>query len=299
MLNDMGHEGRDPIDELRAYARLLYVDADSAFVPIDTLSPVPGRLPPRAAFATSAPILIALTAALAVLLIGGGAGVTLAADSSIPGERLYGIDLLIEDISDAIGLTTDHAVERFQEADTLAERGEVAAALETARVGARARSGDGWSEDMLAALTDLEELMGTDTDSALSSFRQLLAAATTIDDAPDEAAATIAGIAGAIPAGTGSDGTPGQGPGSTPPGQDPDFTPPGQDPGSPPPGQDPDFTPPGQDPDFTPPGQDPDSTPPGQDPDFTPPGGQDPVTPGQGQGDDGNPGSGGGGNDGG
>jgi hypothetical protein len=208
--------------------------------------------------------LIALTAALAVLLIGSGAGVATAANRAIPGDRMYAVDLFIEDVTDSIGLTASHASERFEEAASLLELGDLGGALDTAWVGAREPI-EGATPDLRVALGKIDALARVDTIKGAASLEVLLAAAAQIDEAPSESSAVIAQLARTVPsAGVGAvDGTPGESPESTPPGQDPDFTPPGQDP---------DLTPPGRDPDFTPPGQDPDLTPPGQDPDFTPPG---------------------------
>jgi hypothetical protein len=264
MHGDMGHSGRDPLSELRALARQLREEAQDASLPIDTLSPAPVRLPLRAASATSAPILIALTAALVVLLVGGGAGVATAANRAIPGDRMYSVDLFLEDVTDSFGLTTSHASERFAEAASLLEQGDLPGALETAWAGA-VEPIDGSSADLQVALGKIEALAGVDPSQGAASLKGLLNAAAHIDEAPTETGAVIAQIARTVPSAVvgAVDGTPGGSPEFTPPGQDPEFTPPGQDP---------EFTPPGQDPEFTPPGQDPEFTPPGQDPEFTPPG---------------------------
>ena len=46
-------------------------------------------------------------------------GVTVAANSAVPGDGIYGIDLLVEDALVAIGIPIDTASERIDEAEVL------------------------------------------------------------------------------------------------------------------------------------------------------------------------------------
>ncbi|MFQ5523064.1 MAG: hypothetical protein ACE5F5_05755 [Acidimicrobiia bacterium] len=79
-----------------------------------------------------------LAGALAALvLLVGMTGVAVASDASVPGDPLYGIDRALE----AVGLGNGGAVERLQEAKTLANRGKSAEALEHAS-SALAAAGD-------------------------------------------------------------------------------------------------------------------------------------------------------------
>jgi hypothetical protein len=66
------------------------------------------------------------------IFAGANVGLALAANSSAPGDALYGIDRAYEKIETAIGLHPNLAAERFQEAAKLSERGDLATAFQTA-----------------------------------------------------------------------------------------------------------------------------------------------------------------------
>jgi hypothetical protein len=65
------------------------------------------------------------TAAVAAFLVIAMTGLTVAADASVPGEPLYGLDLALE----SIGIADGQDSERISEANVLAAEGDSAAAL--------------------------------------------------------------------------------------------------------------------------------------------------------------------------
>jgi len=66
------------------------------------------------------------------IFAGANAGLAFAANSSAPGDPLYGIDRAYEKIETAIGLHPNLAAERFQEAADLSRRGDLDGAFEVA-----------------------------------------------------------------------------------------------------------------------------------------------------------------------
>lgn len=75
-----------------------------------------------------------MTAAVLILLLGGGAAVAVGSDSSVPGDLTYGLDRAVE----AAGIGAGGTTERLEEAAILLERGQVTLGL---RHGAQAMEG--------------------------------------------------------------------------------------------------------------------------------------------------------------
>ena len=239
----MGHRTRDPIAELRGYARALAGDAARRPLP-DLPETASGYPLSRAGASRGAPTLIALAAVL-VVVVGGGFGIQ-AANAAVPGETLYGVDLLLEDFLSVVGVDADHTAERFDESAVLLERGDVDGALNAAMAGARASRATTWAPGVQVALVHLQGVGRGDAEAALTA---LLSAATEAAERPNDPAATdaVVEVTRTVPVAAGHvDLPPGQDPEFVPPGQDPTFVPPGQGDTVPPPGQDPDFVPPGQ-----------------------------------------------------
>jgi hypothetical protein len=124
---------RDPFDDLRSYANGL-VDAvpmlDTSSLHLVAGSPIPKRphrftVPAMAAMGVAATLLFAEV------------GVSVAANSAVPGDGIYGIDLLVEDALGAIGIPIDTASERIDEAEVLLERDDLDGAIRAARTGYR------------------------------------------------------------------------------------------------------------------------------------------------------------------
>ena len=124
---------RDPFDDLRSYASDL-VDAapplDPASLHLTTGSPVPKR--PHH-FTVPAMALMGVAAMLFVAQV----GVAVVANSAVPGDQFYGLDLLVEDALTTVGVPIDVASERIDEAEVLLERDELSEAIRTARVAYR------------------------------------------------------------------------------------------------------------------------------------------------------------------
>jgi hypothetical protein len=119
-----------PFDDLRSYASDL-VDAaaplDPASLHIGEGSPVPKR--PHH-FTVPAMALMGVAAMLFIAQV----GVAVVANSAVPGDQFYGLDLLVEDALTAVGVPIDVASERINEAEVLLERDELNEAIRTARV---------------------------------------------------------------------------------------------------------------------------------------------------------------------
>jgi hypothetical protein len=121
---------RNPFNDLRSYAS----DLVDAAPPLDPSSlhlvdgpPVPKR-PHR--FTVPAMALMGVAAMLFVAQV----GVAVIANSAVPGDQFYGLDLLVEDALAIVGVPIDVASERIDEAEVLLERDELNEAIRTARV---------------------------------------------------------------------------------------------------------------------------------------------------------------------
>jgi hypothetical protein len=123
----------DPFDDLRSYASDL-VDAapglDASSLHLPDGSPVPKR--PHH-FTVPAMALMGVAAMLFVAQV----GVAVVANSAVPGDQFYGLDLLVESALTNVGVPIDVAAERIDEAEVLLERDELNEAVRTARVAYR------------------------------------------------------------------------------------------------------------------------------------------------------------------
>jgi hypothetical protein len=123
----------DPFDDLRSYASDL-VDAapslDPSSLHLPDGSPVPKR--PHH-FTVPAMALMGVAAMLFVAQV----GVAVVANSAVPGDQFYGLDLLVESALTNVGVPIDVASERIDEAEVLLERDELNEAVRTARVAYR------------------------------------------------------------------------------------------------------------------------------------------------------------------
>ncbi|HEX6219669.1 MAG TPA: hypothetical protein VF115_01100 [Acidimicrobiia bacterium] len=109
-------------------------------------------------------------AAVAAILLFAMTGVAVASDSSVPGDALYGIDRALENI----GIGDGGAAERLEEASTLTENGDSAAALDLLaetfdpqssqaadallRASERVRQGGGGNSDVAEMLQWMSEM---------------------------------------------------------------------------------------------------------------------------------------------
>ena len=152
---------RDPLDDLRSYANGL-VDAaptlDPSSLHLLAGSPVPKR-PHR--FTVPAMAAIGVTA----MLLFAEVGVTVAANSAVPGDGIYGIDLLVEDVLVALGIPIDTSSERIDEAEVLLTRNELTSAIQTARL-AYKDMGNDVAATTVAHLVDVEIALAAGVDPA-------------------------------------------------------------------------------------------------------------------------------------
>ena len=124
---------RDPLNDLRSYASGL-VDAAPRLDP-STLHLLAGSPVPKRPHRFTVPAMAAM--GVVAMLFFAEVGVTVAANSAVPGDGIYGIDLLVEDALVAIGIPIDTASERIDEAEVLLARSELDEALRTARMAYR------------------------------------------------------------------------------------------------------------------------------------------------------------------
>ena len=137
-----------PIRDLRAYGD----DLVKASSPAEG-----GRIAMRAmAQPSRSPWVRRAVIALTSLAVFSGAniGMALAANSSVPGDRLYGIDRAYERVGAALGFNINVAAERFEEATELSNRGRFSTAFSTASEGAHSLNNPGLSH----ALEVLDQL---------------------------------------------------------------------------------------------------------------------------------------------
>ncbi len=74
---------------------------------------------------------------VAAMLFVAQVGVAVVANSAVPGDQLYGLDLLVEDALTNVGVPINTSSERIDEAGVLLARGDVDEAIRTARSGYR------------------------------------------------------------------------------------------------------------------------------------------------------------------
>ena len=124
---------RDPFDDLRSYAS----DLVDAVPDLDTssLHLADGPRVPKRPHRFTVPAM-ALMGAAAMLLV-AEVGVAVIANSAVPGDQFYGLDLLVEDALTTVGIPINVASERIDEAEVLLERDELDEAIRTARVAYR------------------------------------------------------------------------------------------------------------------------------------------------------------------
>ena len=114
----------DPYNNLRSYGEALIESID------------PARAEAVAVRALAAPSvglsfrrrLVAIAAASATFIT-GNIGVAMAADQAAPGDLLFGLDRAYEQLSELVGLSDDHTIERLDEAAQLADAGNSDEAL--------------------------------------------------------------------------------------------------------------------------------------------------------------------------
>ena len=121
----------DPIGDLRSYADGLVNAAPS--LDVDALHLIDGSRVPKRPHRFTAPVAIAMS--LASLLLVAEIGVAVVSNSAVPGDQIYGIDLLIEDALILAGFPIDTSAERLDEAGRLLEKSDLDQAIRTARVG--------------------------------------------------------------------------------------------------------------------------------------------------------------------
>ncbi|MEA3511337.1 MAG: hypothetical protein U9R51_07885 [Actinomycetota bacterium] len=123
----------NPLDDLRSYANDLVdaaPDLDASSLLLADGPPVPKR--PHH-FTVPAMALMGVAAMLFIAQV----GVAVVANSAVPGDQFYGLDLLVEDALTTVGVPIDVASERIDEAEVLLERNELDEAIRTTRVAYR------------------------------------------------------------------------------------------------------------------------------------------------------------------
>ena len=112
----------EPFDELRRYADDLAseVSPSTAQRAVRSAMSTPSRRPRRAFVA------LVTTGLLAV----SNVALAATADSSVPGDALYGLDRAYEQVVDLTGFGGPRVSERLQETNVLIERGDLGAALD-------------------------------------------------------------------------------------------------------------------------------------------------------------------------
>lgn len=154
-------EHPDPFDDLRSYASGLVDNAP----PLDpsSLRLLEGAPIPRRPHRLTVPAMAAI--GMAAMLLIAEVGVSIAANSAVPGDSIYGVDLLVEDALVAIGIPIDKAAERIDEAEVLLARSELREAIKTARV-AYKDMGDDYAAATVVHLVDAEMALAAGVDPA-------------------------------------------------------------------------------------------------------------------------------------
>ncbi len=144
------------LEGLRSYAADLVESApplDTASLHLLEGSPVPSR-----PHHLTAPLMAVV--GVAAMLFFAEVGVAVVANSAVPGDQIYGIDLLVESALTTVGVPIDRPAERIDEAETLLARGDVDEAVRTARTGYR---------DMDHTISGITVLRLVQTETALAS----------------------------------------------------------------------------------------------------------------------------------
>jgi len=181
---------------------------------------------------------VAVVLGSAGIFVGANVGLALAANASVPGDPLYGIDRAYEKIEAAIGLHPNLVAERFREAAALTQRGETTLAFETASEAMRQLGPGSHALDVLAQVAEgmkASEVLPADVQDRLNDqARELFgigeavseAATSELTDFENRSEEVLAAIRSAmqdrgqaLPPGLERNEPPGQS-GRTPPGQD-------------------------------------------------------------------------------
>jgi hypothetical protein len=115
-----------PIRDLRSYGDSLVNAADPS---------KGGRAAARAlAQRQPSPLIrrVVVVLSSAAVFVGANVGLAFAANPSVPGDPLYGLDRAYERVAGWLGIHQNLAAERFREAAELSDRGHLGAAFETA-----------------------------------------------------------------------------------------------------------------------------------------------------------------------
>ena len=199
----------DPFDDLRSYASDL-VDAAPSLDP-SSLHLADGPPVPKRPHHFTVPAMALM--GVAAMLFVAQVGVAVVANSAVPGDQFYGLDLLVEDALTTVGVPIDVASERIDEAEVLLERDELNEAIRTARV-AYKELGPPVIGATVTHLVQAEVLLASGTnpsteDAVSSSLANLLettkdAGSIEVGDARDinEAALQVARAAGLAEGGT-------------------------------------------------------------------------------------------------
>lgn len=151
----------DALDDLRSYAAEL-VDSAPPLDP-DSLHLLEGSPVPSRPHHLTAPVMAVM--GVAAMLFFAEVGVAVVANSAVPGDQIYGIDLLVEDALTTVGVPIDTSAERIDEAGVLLARGDVDEAVRTARTGYR-DMGHTISGFTVLRLIQVETALASNTDPA-------------------------------------------------------------------------------------------------------------------------------------
>ncbi len=115
-------------------------------------------------------------AAVLVMALLAGTGTLVAADAAVPGDALYGVDILLEDAL----WSGDHAAERFEEASVLFTRGELSEGVGGLIAGFREVREERWAATGLLVLVEAEHALLADpelSDMLLAPLSELASSA--------------------------------------------------------------------------------------------------------------------------
>ncbi len=105
---------------------------------------------------------------VAAMLFIAQVGAAVVANSAVPGDQFYGLDLLVEDALTNVGVPIDVASERINEAEVLLERDELDEAIRTARVAYKEMDPPVIGAT-IAHLVRAETLLASGTDPAIAA----------------------------------------------------------------------------------------------------------------------------------
>ena len=169
----MPPESSDPIHALRRYAGHLRRAAEDETPPrAVAFDGARSGAVPRGRMLRPAPAL----AAVLVMALLAGTGTLVAADAAVPGDALYGVDILLEDAL----WSGDHAAERFEEASVLFTRGELSAGVGGLIAGFREVREERWAATGLLVLVEAEHALLADpelSDMLLAPLSELASSA--------------------------------------------------------------------------------------------------------------------------